>query len=78
MEDFRRDYAKEHLKDLTPDERLEGLSVEERLAGFSLEEIENYLKRCRGNFVRLTEEAKRSPGAATEAVEVVERYQGRG
>jgi len=26
MEDFRRDYAKEHLKDLTPDERLEGLS----------------------------------------------------
>ena len=36
MEDFKRDFVKEHLKDLTPDERLEGLSPEE---------IENYLKR---------------------------------
>jgi hypothetical protein len=30
MADFRRDYVKEHLKDLTPEERLEGLSPEER------------------------------------------------
>jgi hypothetical protein len=36
MEDFRRDYAREHLKDLTPEERLEGLPVKV---------IEEYLKR---------------------------------
>jgi hypothetical protein len=29
MEDFRRDYVKEHLKDLTLEERLEGLSRDE-------------------------------------------------
>ncbi len=53
MEDFRRDYAKEHLKDLTLDERLEGLSakellqrfsLEERLEGLSPEQIENYFQ----------------------------------
>lgn len=38
MEDFRRDYVKEHLKDLTPEERLEGLLPEE---------IERYLQRLR-------------------------------
>jgi hypothetical protein len=38
MEDFRRDYVKEHLKDLTPDERLEGLSPED---------IEKHLKHRR-------------------------------
>jgi hypothetical protein len=38
MEDFRRDYVKEHLKDLTPDERLEGLSPDERLEGLSPDE----------------------------------------
>ncbi len=32
MEDFRRDYVKEHLKDLSPEERLEGLTPEELLA----------------------------------------------
>ena len=47
MEDFRRDYLKEHLKDLTPDERLEGLSPDERLEGLSPEYIEKYLKRLR-------------------------------
>jgi hypothetical protein len=44
MEDFRRDYAKEHFKDLTPAERRElirGLSPEER------DEIEKDLKRCK-------------------------------
>jgi hypothetical protein len=54
MEDFRRDYVKEHLKDLTPDERLEGLSAEElvkrlspdeRLRGLSPDEVESYLRR---------------------------------
>jgi hypothetical protein len=48
MEDFRRDYVKEHLKDLTPEERLEGLSADElvrrlspdeRLQGLSAEEL---------------------------------------
>ena len=28
MEDFRRDYAREHLKDLTPEEILEAVPVE--------------------------------------------------
>jgi hypothetical protein len=35
MEDFRRDYVKEHLKDLTLDERLAGLSPDQRLQGLS-------------------------------------------
>ena len=29
MDDFKRDFLKEHLKDLTPQERVEGLSAEE-------------------------------------------------
>jgi hypothetical protein len=37
--DFRRDYVKEHLKDLTLEERLAGLSPEDRLAGLSPEEL---------------------------------------
>jgi hypothetical protein len=45
MQDFRRDYVKEHLKDLTPEERLAGLSPEERLAGLSPEDIAALLKR---------------------------------
>jgi hypothetical protein len=56
MEDFRRDYVKDHLKDLTleerlaglsPEERLAGLSPEERLAGLSPEEIAQILKRLK-------------------------------
>lgn len=31
MEDFRRDYVKEHLKDLTVEEILEGMSTEDIL-----------------------------------------------
>jgi hypothetical protein len=38
MADFRRDYVKEHLRDLTPEERLAGLSPEQLLAGLSPEE----------------------------------------
>jgi len=54
MADFRRDYVKEHLKDLTVQERLEDLTLEERLAGvskdelltiFSPDELEHYLER---------------------------------
>jgi hypothetical protein len=45
MDDFKRDFLKEHLKDLTPQERLEGLSAEERLEGLSAEEIERILEK---------------------------------
>jgi hypothetical protein len=38
MADFRRDYVKEHLKDLTSEERLAGLPPEELLAGLSPEQ----------------------------------------
>jgi hypothetical protein len=53
MEDFRREYIRDHLKELTPQERLQGLSPEEVLKAFSPEErlrglppdqIESYLK----------------------------------
>ena len=38
-DDFRRDYAREHLHQLTPEERTEGLSPEERLRGLSVAEV---------------------------------------
>ena len=52
MDDFRRDYVKEHLKDLTPEERLAGLAPEDLCAalppqkylqGLSPEELEALL-----------------------------------
>ena len=52
-EDFRRDFAKEHLHELTLEERLEGLSPDElarrlspedRLAGLSPQELARRLK----------------------------------
>jgi hypothetical protein len=39
LEDFRRDYLRGHLKDLSPEERVEGLSLEQRLAGLSEEDL---------------------------------------
>ncbi|MBI1928732.1 hypothetical protein HYR99_31365 [Candidatus Poribacteria bacterium] len=39
MEDFRRDFVKEHLSVLSADERLAGLSVDEILQRFSIDEI---------------------------------------
>ena len=54
MEDFQKDYVKDHLDVLTPDEvltkyspneRLKGLSPEDRLKGLSLEDIKKYLQR---------------------------------
>ena len=48
MEDFKRDYIKEHLARLTPQEReeiLRALPAEERLAGLSAEQIRQYLDR---------------------------------
>ncbi len=48
MEDFKRDYFKEHFARLTPEEReevLQKLPLEERLAGLSAEQIRQYLER---------------------------------
>ena len=48
MEDFRRQYVKEHFAQLTPKEREEvllALPPEERLAGLSAEQIRQYLDR---------------------------------
>jgi hypothetical protein len=47
IEQYRRDYAKQHLKDLTPEERLEGLTPEELLAGLSPEQLERLLETLR-------------------------------
>ena len=46
MEDFKRDYIKENLDALPPDERLRGLSADEVLRSFSADEIKSYLKTC--------------------------------
>jgi hypothetical protein len=46
MQDFRRDFVKEHFPELTPEEReevLQSLPPEERLAGLSAEQIRQYL-----------------------------------
>ena len=45
MEDFRRDVAREHVHELTPEERLAGLPLEQILAALPPEKIEAYLKR---------------------------------
>jgi hypothetical protein len=52
MQDFRRDFTKEHLKELTPKERLEGLSPER---------IEKYLKRRKQNPRSETQEGRMMP-----------------
>ena len=45
MQDFQRDYVKDHLKVLSPDDRVKGLSLDDRLKGVSFEEIQLYLQR---------------------------------
>jgi len=45
MQDFQRDYVKNHLEVLSPDDRLKGLSLSDRLKGISFEEIQQYLKK---------------------------------
>jgi hypothetical protein len=50
MDDFRRDYVKEHFKDLTAEERqeaLRGLTPAERLQGLPPEVIEEYLNKLK-------------------------------
>jgi hypothetical protein len=44
MEDFKRDFIKEHFQELTPEDRREAL---QRLPAEELEEIENYLRQRR-------------------------------
>jgi hypothetical protein len=44
MKDFQRDYVKDHLGVLSPDNRIKGLSPDEVLNRFPLEEIQQYLK----------------------------------
>ncbi len=48
LDDFRHDYLKKHIKELTLQERLAGLSPDERLQGLSPEEIEELLRRSKG------------------------------
>uniref|UniRef100_UPI004055E7E9 hypothetical protein n=1 Tax=Candidatus Electrothrix sp. TaxID=2170559 RepID=UPI004055E7E9 len=48
MEDFKKDYVKEHLGVLSPDEVLQQFSLDDRLKGISLEEIQQYLKNKQG------------------------------
>jgi hypothetical protein len=44
-EDFRRDYTRDHLQQLTPEERTKGLSLEELLRDRTVEEILAYLRQ---------------------------------
>jgi hypothetical protein len=43
MADFRRDFAKEMLEEMTPQERLKGLTAEQLLESLPAEEIERFL-----------------------------------
>jgi hypothetical protein len=73
MADFLRDYVKEHLKDLTPEERLEGLSPEERLKGLSVEKRLEGLspeKRLEG----LSPEERLKGLSAEEIAALLERF----
>jgi hypothetical protein len=54
MEDFQKDYIKEHIDVISTEDRLKGLSAEEilkrfsaddRLKGISIEKIQQYLKK---------------------------------
>ena len=45
MEDFQKDYVRDHLGVLSTDDRLKGLSTDEILKRFSLEEIQKYLEK---------------------------------
>ena len=59
LEDFRRDYVKKHLKDLTLEERLEGLSPAERVQGLSPDEIEELLQRSKQAATKLKPKKKK-------------------
>ncbi len=56
MADFRHDYVKEHLKDLTLEERLGGLSPEELVEGLSPDQIDQF-----ETFLRRRKQQRASP-----------------
>ncbi|MBW3598742.1 MAG: hypothetical protein KY475_15890 [Planctomycetes bacterium] len=39
MEEFKREFLREHPDELSPEERLKGLPLEERLKGFSMDDL---------------------------------------
>jgi hypothetical protein len=47
MADYRRDFMKIHLKELSPEERLEGLSPEELLRALSAKQRAQLRKKLR-------------------------------
>ena len=49
MKDFQRDYVKNHLGLLSPDEVLDRFSLDDRLKGLSPEEIKLYLEKLGEN-----------------------------
>ena len=62
MEDFQRDYAKEHFKDLTPEEQQELIQImspEQRLAGLSPQEIEQALEKLKAERAAQTRKKRR-------------------
>jgi hypothetical protein len=64
MQDFQREYAKEHFKDLTPEQQqelLQSLSPEVRLAGLSPEEIEQALRKLKAEGSSPTRKKRRRP-----------------
>jgi hypothetical protein len=66
MEDFKRDYVKEHFPQLTPKEQAEvlrSLPLEQRLAGLSVEQLRQYLDRLTAAPPRRASRGGRSNGA---------------
>jgi hypothetical protein len=62
MEDFERDYIKEHFGQLTPEEQgevLKRLPPERRLAGLTAEQIQQYLDRLTAQPAREPRKARR-------------------
>jgi hypothetical protein len=47
MGDFKRDFTRDHVHEVTAEERVHGLSPEECLAALPSDEVEAYLKRSR-------------------------------
>ena len=72
MEDYRRDVAREHLHELTPEERLAGLSAkeiveclspEEILSGLPIDQVKAYLNHLLANKKAKTPTKKGKRGA---------------
>jgi hypothetical protein len=61
MDDFKRDFLKEHLKDLTPQERIAGLSPEELLQAVPTEVIERILHKRKAERPSRSRKPRRKP-----------------